>query len=174
MHPSAILPLEGTIDGPTRRSCTVKYLQNHDRSLSNHLRNPLITVQTVTISYLNTLGLHGCGKEISKICPYPSCPINISFSSTPSPSCHSVAPNPLPWQRQYSGTPRTSTRTSSNDPQRRNGHQLHRPRGQFIILFLFALSLYSYSSTIPFTEYSFFLLFFVLSSKISRIWPIRS
>jgi len=49
MRPSAILPLEGTADGPTRRSCTVKYLQNHDRLLSNHLRNPLITVRTVTI-----------------------------------------------------------------------------------------------------------------------------
>ena len=35
---------------PTTRSYTVKYFQNLDRLLSNHLRNPLITVRTVTIS----------------------------------------------------------------------------------------------------------------------------
>ena len=113
--------------------------------------------------HLNTLGFHGCGKEISQICPYLFCHINISFSSTPSPSCHSIDPNLLSWRRQYPRTPRTSTRISSNNPQglrsllpsRRNGHQLHRPRCQFIILFLFALLLYSCSFTIPFTEHSF-------------------
>jgi len=50
MRSSAILPLEKTVDGPTRRSYTVKYLQNCDRLLSNHLRKPLIIVRTVTIS----------------------------------------------------------------------------------------------------------------------------
>jgi len=46
--------------------------------------------------HLNTLGFHGCGKEISQICPCPYCPINTSFFVTPSPSCHSIAQNPLP------------------------------------------------------------------------------
>ena len=47
---SATFPLEKTADEPTRRSCTVRYLQNHDHLLSNHLRNLLIIVRTVTIS----------------------------------------------------------------------------------------------------------------------------
>jgi hypothetical protein len=60
--------------------------------------------------YLNTLGFHGCGKEISQICPYPFCPINTSFSGTPSPSCHSTAQNPLSWRRHHPRTPRTSSK----------------------------------------------------------------
>ena len=43
MRPSATLPLERIADEPTRRSYTVKYLQNLDRLLSNRLRNPLIS-----------------------------------------------------------------------------------------------------------------------------------
>ena len=41
--------------------------------------------------HLNTLGFHGYGEEISQICPCPFCPINSSFSGTPSPSHHSTA-----------------------------------------------------------------------------------
>jgi len=67
--------------------------------------------------HLNTLGFHGCGKEISQICPYPFCPINTSFSGTPSPSCHSTTPYPLSWRRHRLRTLRTSTRISSNNPQ---------------------------------------------------------
>jgi len=37
-----------------------------------------------------------------------------------------------------------------------------------------ALLLYSCSSAIPFTEYSYFFLFFLVSSITFRIWPIRS
>jgi len=45
--------------------------------------------------HLNTFGFHGCGKEISQICPSPFRPINTSFSGTPSPSYHSTAQNLL-------------------------------------------------------------------------------
>jgi len=130
--------------------------------------------------HLNTLGFHGCGKEISQICPCPFCPINTSFSGTRSPSCHSTARNPLSWWRHCLRTPRTSARVSSPNPPSlrssslwRNGHQLRRSSGQSTILLPFALLLYSYSSAIPFTEYPFFL-FVLSSSKLFRIWPIRS
>ena len=49
MRSSATFPLEETADEPSRRSYTVRYLQNHDRLLLNHLRNPSITVRIVTI-----------------------------------------------------------------------------------------------------------------------------
>ena len=42
--------------------------------------------------HLSTLGFHGCGEEISQICPCPFCPINTPFFGTPSPPCHSIAP----------------------------------------------------------------------------------
>ena len=92
------------------------------------------------------------------------------------------SPKSTSWQRHCLRTPRTLARTSSNNSRglrfllrsRRNGHQLHHPRGQFIIFFLPVLSLYSCSSMIPFTEYPLFFLLSLLSSKISRIWPIRS
>ena len=110
--------------------------------------------------HLNTLGFHGCGKEISQICPSPFCPINTSFSGTPSPS---YSRNLLSWWRHYPKTPRTSARASFTNPpslrsssSRGNGHQLRRSWGQSTILLLFALLLCSCSSAIPFTEYPFF------------------
>jgi len=128
--------------------------------------------------HLNTLGFHGCGKEISQICPCLFCPINTSFSGTP-PSCHSTAPNPISWWRHYPRTPRTSARASFTNPpslrssfSQRNGQQLRRSWGQSTIFFLFTLLLYSYSSAIPFTKYPFFL-FVLSSSKTFRIWLIR-
>ena len=60
--------------------------------------------------HLSTLGFHGCGKEISQICPCLFCPINTSFSGTPSPSCHSIAQKPLSWRRHHPRTPRTSSK----------------------------------------------------------------
>jgi len=147
------------------------------------VKSPAQSLDYRTNSYhihLNTLGFHGCGKEISQICPYPFCPINTSFSGTPSPPCHSTAQNPLPWWRHCPRTPRTSARASFTNPPSlrsssswRNGHQLRRSWGQSTILLLFVLLLYSYSSAIPFTEYPFFL-FILASSKLFRIWPIRS
>ena len=41
--------------------------------------------------HLSVLGFHGYGEEISQICLCPFCPINSSFSGTPSPSHHSTA-----------------------------------------------------------------------------------
>ena len=112
--------------------------------------------------HLNTLRFHGCGKEISQICPCPFCPINTSFSGTP-PSYHSTAQNPLFWRWHCPRVPRTSARASFTNPpslqsssSQRNGHQLRRSWGESTIFFLFALLLYSYSSAIPFTEYPFF------------------
>ena len=54
-----------------------------------------------------------------------------------------------------------------------DGHQLRCSWGQLTTLSP-ALLLYSYSSAIGLTKYSFFFLFFFLPSKTSRIWPIRS
>jgi len=109
--------------------------------------------------HLNTLGFHGCGKEICQICPYSFCPINTSFSGTPSPSYHSTSQNLLSWRRHYPRTPRISARASSTNPpslqsssSRRNGHQLRRSWGQSTIFFFSHFLLYSYSSAIPFTE----------------------
>ena len=62
--------------------------------------------------HLNTLGFHGCGKEISQICPFPFCPINTSFSGTPSPS-----QNLLSWRRHHPGTPGTSSKAFFTTPQ---------------------------------------------------------
>ena len=130
--------------------------------------------------HLNTLGFHGCGQEISQICPCPFCPINTSFSGTPSPSCHCTAQNPLPWRRHYLRTPRTPARASSNNPRGlrfllpsgRNGHQLRRPRGQFTIPRLLYLCCTLVHPQFLFTEYPFFVSSFIL--KLFRIWPIRS
>jgi len=67
--------------------------------------------------YLSTLGFHGYGKEISQICPCPFCPINSSFSGTPSPSHHSTAPTLLPWRRRCLRAPRSPTKTFLHQPQ---------------------------------------------------------
>ena len=67
--------------------------------------------------YLSTLGFHGCDKEINQICPCPFCPINTSFSGTPSPSHHSRTPTLLFWRQHCSIAPRTPTRTSFNNPR---------------------------------------------------------
>jgi len=155
----------------------VKYLQNHDRLPSNHLHNPLITVRTVTIS---TRASSDFTDEISQIFSCPFFPINTSFSGTPSPSCHSTAQNPLSWRRHYLRTPRTSTKAFLHQPLslrssslRGDGHQLRCSLGQLTTLST-TLLLYPCLSAIHLTEYSFFFLFFFLSSKTSRIWPIRS
>ena len=113
--------------------------------------------------HLNTLRFHGCGKEISQICPCPFCPINTSFSGTLPPSCHSTASNPPPWRRHCSRTSRTPARISFTIfwvfdlflPLGRNGHQLRRPWGQLTIPLLFILWLYSCSSANLFTEHPF-------------------
>jgi len=122
--------------------------------------------------HLNTLGFHGYGEEISQICPYTFCPINSSFSGTPSSLHHSTALTPLFWRRRFSRAPRTPTKPFLHQLQslrssfsRGDGHQLCCPRGQFIILSL-VFSPYPCSSAIYFTEHSyFFLLFFFLPQK---------
>ena len=121
--------------------------------------------------HLNTLGFHGCGKEISQICPCPFCLINTSFSGTPSSSQHSTAQNLLSWRRHYPRTPRTSTKAFLHQTPRLrssslrgDGHQLRCSWGQLTTLSP-TLLLYSCSSAIRFIEYSFFFLFFFLSSK---------
>ena len=123
--------------------------------------------------YLSTLGFHGYGEEISQICPCPFCPINSSFSGTPSPSHHSTSPNPLSWRRRCSWAPRTPAKPFLHQPQSLrssfswgDGHQLRCSRGQFITLPLILLP-YPCSSAIHFTEHSsfFLLLFFFLPPK---------
>ena len=113
--------------------------------------------------HLNTLGFHGCGKEISQICPCLFCPINTSFSGTPSPSYHSTAQNLLFWRRHCPRTPRTSATASFiNPPSPRSSSSRRNMAINFVVpevslssFFLFALLLYSYSFVIPFTEYPF-------------------
>ena len=68
--------------------------------------------------YRNTLGFHGCGKEISQICPCPPCPINTSFSGTLLPSCHSTTSYPPFWWRHYSRTSRTPFKDLPRQPSR--------------------------------------------------------
>ena len=121
--------------------------------------------------YLSTLGFHGYGEEISQIYPCPLCPINSSFSGTPSPSHHSTASTLLFWQRRSSRAPRTPTKAFLHQPQslrtpsRGDDHQLCCSRGQFITLPLVLLP-YPCSSAIYFTEHSpLFLLFFFLPQK---------
>ena len=63
--------------------------------------------------HLNTLRFHGCGKEISQICPCPFCFINTSFSGTPSPSYHSTAQNLLFWRRHCLRAPSSLLHQSS-------------------------------------------------------------
>ena len=111
--------------------------------------------------YLSTLGFHRYGEEISQIYPCPFCPINSSFSGTPSPSNHSTASTLLFWRR-CSRAPRTSTKAFLYQPQslrtsssRGDGHQLCCLRGQFITLPLVLLP-YPCSSAIYFTEHSSF------------------
>jgi len=111
---------------------------------------------------LNTLGFHGHGEEIIQICPYPFCPINSSFSGTPSPSHHPTAPTPLCWRQRCSRAPRTPTKAFLHQPQslrtfssRGDGHQLCCSRGQFISLPLVLLP-YLCSSAIYFTKHSSF------------------
>ena len=122
--------------------------------------------------HLNTLGFHGCGKEISRIYPCPFCPINTFFSGTPSPSCHSTAQNPLSRRRHYPRTPRTSTKAFLHQPTSLrssslwgDGHQLRCSWGQLTILSS-SLLLYSCSSAIRLTEYSFFFLFIFYPQKL--------
>jgi len=70
MRSSAILPFEKTTNGPTKRSCTVKYLQNYDRSLSNHLCNPLIIVRIVTKSIWTPSDFTDAARDMSDL-PLP-------------------------------------------------------------------------------------------------------
>ena len=122
--------------------------------------------------HLNTLGFHGCSKEISQICPCPFCPINTSFSATLSPSCYSTASSPLSRRRHCLRTPRTPARASptnlpslqSPSSSGRNGHQLHRSWGQPIILLL-----YFYCTPVHLQIWllSTFSSFSILSSSIS-------
>ena len=130
--------------------------------------------------HLSTLWFHGYGEEISQICPFPFCPINSSFSGTPSPSHHSTTPTPLFWRRRCSRAPRTPTKPFLHQPQslqssssRRDGHQLYCSRGQFITLPLVFLP-YPCSSAIYFTEHSPFFSFVLLFiPKTIRICPIK-
>ena len=179
IRPSAILPLQSAADGPTRKSHTVKYLQI--RLL--RVKSPAQSLDYRANSYhilLSILGFHGYGEVISRIYPCPFCPINSSFSGTPSPSHHSTVPTPSFWRRRFSRSPGTPTKTSLHRPQslwssslRGDGHQLRCPWGQFIILPLVLLP-YLCSSTIYFTEhfpFSFFVLLFTF--KTIRICPIK-
>jgi len=128
--------------------------------------------------YLNTLGFHGCGKEISQICPCSFCPIKTSFSGTPSPSCHSTAQNPLRrWH--HPRTPRTPTKPSSPVPQVFDLHlarkwpstspclrSVHYP--SFSRLYCIFFHSQFLLLNIPFFAFFSFIL------KIFRIWPTRS
>ena len=122
--------------------------------------------------HLNTLGFHGCGKEISRICPRPFCPINTSFSGTLPPSHHLIAPHLLPWRRHCLRTPKNSSKDLLQQPSKSSispslrkkwpstsssPRSIHHP-SSFIPL------LYSCSSAILVTEYFFF--FSVHSSSI--------
>ena len=133
--------------------------------------------------HLNTLGFHGCGKEISQICPYPPCPINTSFSGTLLPSFHSTASYPPFWRRHCSRISRTPFKDLPRQPS--GSSILSSPREEIAInfvvpevnsplLFSFILLLYSYSTANLFTKY-FFFFFSVLSTfKPFTNWPIRS
>jgi len=109
--------------------------------------------------HLSTLGFHGCGNEISQICPCPFCPINTSFSGTPS-SCHSTAQNLFSQRRHHPRFPRSPTKAFLHQPQslrssplRRDGHQLRCSWGQFTILSPLLLP-YPCSSAIHLIEHS--------------------
>ena len=67
--------------------------------------------------YLSTLRFHGYGEQISQICPCPFCPINSSFSGTPSPPHHSTAPTPLSRRRRCLRAPRSPTKPFLHQPQ---------------------------------------------------------
>jgi len=129
--------------------------------------------------HLSTLGFHGYCEEISQIYPCPFCPINSSFSGTPSPSHHSTAPILLFWRRRCSRAPRTPMKTFLHQPQssrssssQGNGHQLHCSQGQFITL-PFVFLPYPCSSAIYFTEHPSFFFCFSLYPKTIRICPIK-
>jgi len=130
--------------------------------------------------HLNTLGFHGCGKEISQICPCPFRPINTSFSDTPSPSCHSLAQNLLSWRRHYARTPRTSSKVFFIIPQVFNLHSCEEMAINFVVpeVSLPPFLLYFYRTPVHLQfillNTPFFFYFFFLSSKTSRIYPIRS
>jgi len=165
MRPSAILPLEGTADGPTKKSHTVKYLKVMTASCQITCAIPWLPCEQLPYppEYPRVSRMR---QKISQICPCPFCPINTSFSGTPSPSHHSTAPTLLSWQQRCSIAPRTTARSSSNNPQ---DFDLL-PRGamavNFVIpevslpSFFFVLLLYFGPSTIPFTEYSPFFSFY--------------
>ena len=123
--------------------------------------------------HLSTLGFRGYDEDISQICPCPFCPINSSFSGTPSPSHHSTAPTLHFWRRRCSKAPRTPTKPFLHQPQsllssfsQGDGHQLRCSRGQFITLLLVLLP-HPCSSAIYFTEHSSsfsFVLLFILKN----------
>ena len=122
---------------------------------------------------MSILGYHGYSEQISQICPYMFCPINSSFSGTPSPSHHSRAPTLLFWWRHCSRAPRTPTtpRSSIFSPARRwpsTSSFLRSAYCPFLVLLL-----YPCSSAIFLTE-SFFLFCSSFRSQKSRIWLTRS
>ena len=107
--------------------------------------------------HLSTLGFYGCGKEISQICPCPFCPINTSFSGTPSSSCHSTTQSLLPWRQHRSRTPRTLARTSFNNPEVFDLLPCEEMAVNFIVPEVSSISLlYFYCTPVHLTEYPFF------------------
>jgi hypothetical protein len=89
---------------------------------------------------LEYLGFLGCGKEISQICPCPSCPINSSFLGTPFPLHHPAI------QLYFSSggallNPQDLRQASffvnsgvfQRPPSRQDGRRFRRPRGQTFI-----------------------------------------
>ena len=118
--------------------------------------------------HLSTLELHGYGEETIQICPCLFCPINSSFSGTPSPSHHSTAPASIslvvaPFEDSKKSSKNfLQPQSPQSSSSRVDGHQLCCYRGQFITLPLVLLP-YPCSSAIYFTEhfssFSFVLLF---------------
>ena len=176
---STIWPLQGATYGPTRRSLTVKYLWIMTASC----------LITCTIPWLPCEQLPNLPEypRISRIrrrdksfYPCPFCPINSSFSGTPSPSHHSTTPTLLSKWRRYSRSPRSPTKSLLHNSEALD----HPPRGKMAINFIVPevsfsfLLLYFFShpcsSAIHFTEYFPFLsLFFPFTFKTIRICPTK-
>jgi len=131
--------------------------------------------------HLSTLGFHGCGKEISQICLCPFCLINTLFSGTPSPSCHSTAQkNHFLGGGTTRGLQELHRRHSSPISQVFDLLLCKKMAINFTVpevsspLFLLCFHFIPVHPQFILLNTLFFLSFFFLSPKISRIWPIRS
>ena len=144
-------------------SCQITYATLDYRANSYHI-------------HLSILGYHGYGEEISQICPCPFCPINSSFSGTPSPPHHSTTPTLLFWRRHCSRAPRTPTTPKSSifSPVRKWPSTLSYLRSVLLLSCFYHTPVHPQFILLNIFSSFFSILLFFLPPKTSRICPTES